>query len=126
MVQANRIKLSALTSDDWDVLRALHHVLKGFDIATTIISSSHYPTLADSFWAVNKLRRILIPTKDDCRYIELLKMTALNYLNAYTEKHSSNVQQQGMLVNLRRYIPFHLRYFYFGLRRNPQEIVQIP
>ncbi|CAF4426706.1 unnamed protein product, partial [Rotaria magnacalcarata] len=32
IAQTNRLKLAALTPDDWDVLRALHHVLMGFDI----------------------------------------------------------------------------------------------
>lgn len=100
VVQKNRLKLAALTPDDWDVLRALHHVLTGFDVATTIISASHYPTLADSFWAISKLRQILISTTEDSRYVELLKKTALNYLETYIQKHLSNEQQEGMLVGL--------------------------
>jgi hypothetical protein len=92
--------LTALTPDDWDVLQALHHVLIGFDAATTIISVSYYPTLADSFWAITKLRQILIATVDDCLYIELLKKTALNYLDMYIQKHLSKEQQEGMLVSL--------------------------
>ncbi|CAF3013655.1 unnamed protein product [Rotaria sp. Silwood2] len=52
LVQTNRLKLAALTPNDWDVLRTLHHVLTGFDSATTIVSASHYPTLSDSFWAI--------------------------------------------------------------------------
>ncbi|CAF4200142.1 unnamed protein product, partial [Rotaria sordida] len=52
VVQMNRLKLAALTPDDWDILRALHNVLMRFDVATTLISASHYPTLSDSFWAI--------------------------------------------------------------------------
>ncbi len=99
-VQTNRLKLAALTPDDWDVLRALHHVLMGFDAATTIISASYYPTLADSFWAITKLRQMLITTADDSLYIELLKRTAVNYLDMYIQKHLSKEQQEGMLVSL--------------------------
>ncbi|CAF1551639.1 unnamed protein product, partial [Rotaria sp. Silwood1] len=97
LVQTNRLKLAALTPDDWDVLRALHHVLTGFDSATTIVSASHYPTLSDSFWAIAKLRQILISKTDPSRYIEILKKTALNYLDAYIQKHLSKEQQEGML-----------------------------
>ena len=72
-VQTNRLKLAALTPDDWDVLRALHHVLMGFDIATTIVSATYYPTLSDSFWAITKLRQILSSNKENSLYVELLK-----------------------------------------------------
>ena len=106
VVQANRLKLAALTPDDWDVLRALHHVLMGFDIATTIISASHYPTLSDSFWAITKLRQILISKEDNSRYTELLKKSALNYLDTYVQKHLSKEQQEGMLVSLHELIYF--------------------
>lgn len=98
-VQSNRLKLAALTPDDWDVLRALHHVLMGFDVATTIISASEYPTLSDCFWAINKLRQILISSSDISRYCELLKKTALNFLDIYIDKHVSKQQQEGMLVS---------------------------
>ncbi|CAF1391925.1 unnamed protein product [Rotaria sp. Silwood1] len=98
LVQTNRLKLAALTPDDWDVLRALHHVLTGFDSATTIVSASHYPTLSDSFWAIAKLRQILISKTDPSHYIEILKKTALNYLDAYIQKHLSKEQQEGMLI----------------------------
>ena len=98
-VQTNRLKLAALTPDDWDVLRALHHVLKGFDTATTIVSASYYPTLADSFWAIAKLRQILTTSTENCPYLELLKKTALNYLEIYVQKHLSKEQQEGMLVS---------------------------
>lgn len=101
-VQANRLKLAALTPDDWDVLRALHHVLFGFDAATTIISASHYPTLSDSFWAITKLRQILVLNKDNSRYTELFKKSALNYLDIYVQRHLSQEQQEGMLVS--RYV----------------------
>jgi hypothetical protein len=99
LVQSNRLKLAALTPDDWDVLRALHCVLTGFDVATTIISASQYPTLSDSFWATNKLRQILTSNVDCSRYTEFLKKTALNYLEIYIEKHVSKQQQEGMLVS---------------------------
>ncbi|CAF3687586.1 unnamed protein product [Rotaria socialis] len=98
IAQTNRLKLAALTPDDWDVLRALHHVLMGFDIATTIISASHYPTLSDSFWAITKLRQILISNQDNSRYTEVLKKSALNYLYIYIQKHLSKEQQEGMLI----------------------------
>ncbi|CAF4382551.1 unnamed protein product [Rotaria sp. Silwood2] len=98
VVQMNRLKLAALTPDDWDVLRALHNVLMGFDVATTLISASHYPTLSDSFWAITKLRQILASNKDDSRYTEFLKKSALNYLDIYIQKHLSKEQQEGMLI----------------------------
>jgi hypothetical protein len=100
VVQTNKLKLAALTPDDWDVLRALHHVLSGFDYATTLISASHYPTLSDSFWSITKLRQILSSNIDSSPYIELLKKTALNYLDTYIQKHLSKEQQEGMLVSL--------------------------
>ncbi|CAF4088679.1 unnamed protein product [Adineta steineri] len=96
--QTNRLKLVALNPDDWDVLRALHQVLTGFDVATTIVSASHYPTFSDSFWAITKLRQILISNTDQPRYVEFLKTTALNYLDMYIEKHLSKGQQEGMLI----------------------------
>ncbi|CAF0817668.1 unnamed protein product [Adineta steineri] len=96
--QTNRLKLAALNPDDWDVLRALHQVLTGFDVTTTIVSASHYPTLSDSFCAITKLRQILISNTDQSRYVEFLKTTALNYLDMYIEKHLSKGQQKGMLV----------------------------
>ena len=99
-VQSNRLKLAALSPDDWDILRALHHVLMGFDTATTLISASYYPTLADSFWAIAKLRQILNSTTDDSRYIDLFKKSALNYLEVYIQKHLSKEQQEGMLVSV--------------------------
>ena len=98
-VQTNRLKLAALTPDDWDVLRALHHVLSGFDQATKLVSASQYPTLSDSFWALTKLRQILTSNTDRSRYVELLKKTALNYLETYIQKHVSKEQQDGMLVS---------------------------
>ncbi|CAF4032008.1 unnamed protein product, partial [Rotaria sordida] len=98
VVQMNRLKLTALTPDDWDVLRALHNVLMGFDVATTLISASHYPTLSDSFWAIIKLRQILTSNKDNTRYTEFLKKSALNYLDIYIQKHLSKEQQEGMLI----------------------------
>ena len=97
--QKDRLKLAALNPDDWDVLRALHQVLTGFDVATTIVSASHYPTLSDSFWAITKLRQILISNTDQSRYVEFLKQTALNYLDMYIQKHISTGQQEGMLVS---------------------------
>ena len=103
-VQTNRLKLAALTPDDWDVLRALHHVLSGFNLSTTLISASHYPTLSDSFWAITKLRQILTANIDHSRYIELFKKTALNYLDMYIQKHLSKEQQEGMLVSLLKLI----------------------
>ena len=36
---------------------------------------------------------------NNSRYIELMKKTALNYLNAYINKHLSRDQQEGMLVS---------------------------
>jgi len=96
--------LAALTPDDWDVLRALHQVLLGFDVATTIVSASQYPTLSDSFWATTKLRQILVFKIDDSRYVEFLKKSALNYLDIYIQKHLSKEQQEGMLVSLLRLI----------------------
>lgn len=104
IVQRNRLKLAALTPDDWDVLRALHQVLLGFDVATTIVSASQYPTLSDSFWAITKLRRILVFKIDDSRYVEFLKKSALNYLDIYIQKHLSKEQQEGMLVSLLKLI----------------------
>jgi hypothetical protein len=109
VVQTNRLKLAALTPDDWDVLRALHNVLMGFDVATTIISASHYPTLSDSFWAITKLRQILISNTNNSRYIELLKKSALNYLEIYIQKHLSKEQQEGMLVS-----PLKLSFLIYG------------
>jgi hypothetical protein len=100
VIQTNRLKLAALTSDDWDVLRALHHVLSGFNFATTLISASHYPTLSDSFWAITRLRQILASNIDHSCYIELFKKTAINYLEMYIQKHLSKEQQEGMLVSL--------------------------
>ncbi|CAF1203373.1 unnamed protein product [Adineta steineri] len=97
--QTNRLKLAALNPDDWNVLRALHQVLTGFDVATTIVSASHYPTLSDSFWAITKLPQILISNTDQSRYVEFLKTMALNYLDMYVEKHLSKGQQEGMLVS---------------------------
>ena len=88
-IQSDRIRLAALTPDDWNVLRALHHVLTGFDVATAIVSASLYPTLADAFWAICKLRRIFSMKDNSSGYIELMKKTALNYLNAYINKHLS-------------------------------------
>lgn len=105
--QTNRLKLAALNPDDWDVLRALHQVLTGFDVATTIVSASQYPTLSDSFWAITKLRQILISNIDQSRYVEFLNKTALNYLNMYIEKHLSKGQQEAMLVSWFKLI--HLR-----------------
>ena len=64
-VQMNRLKLAALTPDDWDVLCALHHVLMGSYVATTIVSASHYPTPSNSFWAITKTRQILISNTDN-------------------------------------------------------------
>lgn len=103
-VQSNRLKLAALSPDDWDILRALHHVLIGFNTATTLISASYYPTLADSFWAIAKLREILSSNTSDCRYIDLFKKSALNYLDVYVQKHVSKEQQEGMLVSIFRLI----------------------
>ena len=97
-VQANRLTLAAFTPDDWDVLRALHHVLMGFHQATTIISASLFPTLSDSFWALQKLRQILLASSNLSRYDELFKGSLLNYLDVYVAKHLSREQQEGMLV----------------------------
>ena len=98
-IQSDRIRLAAPNLEDWDVLRALHHVLTGFDVATAIVSASLYPTLADAFWAISKLRRIFSMKDNNSRYIELMKKTALNYLNAYINKHLSRDQQEDMLVS---------------------------
>ena len=72
----------------------------GFDSATTIVSASYYPSLSDSFWAIAKLRQILNSNTDPSRYIEFFKRPALNYLEAYIQKHLSKEQQEGMLVYL--------------------------
>ncbi|CAF4150225.1 unnamed protein product, partial [Rotaria sordida] len=74
VVQMNRLKLAALTPDDWDILRALHNVLMRFDVATTLISANN------------------------TRYTERLKKSALNYLDIYIQKHLSKEQQEGMLI----------------------------
>ena len=100
VAQMNRLKLVALTPNDWDVFRALYDVLMGFDSATTIVSTSYYPSLPNSFWAIAKLRQILSSNTDPSRYIESFKRTALNYLEAYIQKHLSKEQLEGMLVNL--------------------------
>ena len=100
VAQMNRLKLTVLTPDDWDVLRTLHHVLMEFVSATTIVSASYYPSLSDSFWAIAKLRQILNSNTDPSRYIGFFKRTALNYLEAYIQKHLSKEQQEGMLVYL--------------------------
>ena len=105
-VQADRLKLAAFTPDDWDVLRALHHVLMGFYQATAIVSASLYPTLSDSFWALRKLRQILLGSSEQSRYQELMKRSLLNYLDIYTVKHLSNEQQQSMLVSLCQWFLF--------------------
>ncbi len=75
-----------------------------FDVATTIVSASQYPTLSDSFWAITKLRQILVFKIDDSRYVEFLKKSALNYLDIYIQKHLSKEQQEGMLVSLLKLI----------------------
>jgi len=100
VAQTNRMKLAALSPDDWDVLKALHYVLMGFDTATTIISASYYPTAADSYWAIVKLRQILNSNTNDSCYIDLFKKSALNYLEIYVQKHLSKEQQEGMLVSV--------------------------
>ena len=48
-IQINRLKSAALTLYDWDILCALHHMLMKFNIATTVVSPSHNPTLSDLF-----------------------------------------------------------------------------
>lgn len=97
-IQEKRLRAAALMPDDWELLRALHSVLRCFSIATTILSGSFYPTQSDAFWSINKLRQILNSTEDDSDYTRLLKNTAANYLDAYLEKHISKEQQNGMLV----------------------------
>lgn len=97
-IQEKRLRAAALTPDDWELLRALHGVLRCFSIATTILSGSFYPTQSDAFWSISKLRQILKSTDDDSHYSRLLKNTAANYLDAYVQKHISKEQQNGMLV----------------------------
>ena len=100
VAQMNRLKLVALTPNDWDVFRALYDVLMGFDSATTIVSASYYPSLPNSFWAIAKLHQILSSNTDPSRYIEFFKRTALNYLESYIQKHLSKEQKEGTLVNI--------------------------
>ena len=98
-IQEKKMKSCWLTPDDWELLRSLHHMLEGFYVATTIISSSNYPTLADVYWITTQLNRILQVKPEDNNYTRLLKGAALDGLEEYTSVHVSKDQRHATLVN---------------------------
>ena len=72
-----------LNYECWDIIQALHNVLKPFELATRALSGKHYATLSLAYTTINILRFGLKPKDHDSIYVVLMKKSILGQFELY-------------------------------------------
>ncbi len=87
-----------LDHENWEIMQALHDILRPFELATRGLSGKHYATLALAYTTINILRYGLKPKEQDSRYLSLLKKSVLAQFELYFDLKMTKTQKELMLV----------------------------
>ena len=87
-----------LNYECWDIIQALHDVLKPFELATRALSGKHYATLSLAYTTINILRFGLKPKYHDSIYVVLMKKSILARFELYFDMKMTKQKKDLMLV----------------------------
>ncbi|CAF0917002.1 unnamed protein product [Adineta steineri] len=87
-----------LNPESWEIIQAVHDILKPLEFATSSLSGKHYPTLSLAYTTINILRSGLKPRREDSKYLVLLKKSILAQFEYYFDFKMSKIQKELMLI----------------------------
>ncbi|CAF1488902.1 unnamed protein product [Adineta ricciae] len=87
-----------LDPESWEIIRAVHDILKPLELATSALSGKHYPTLSLAYTTISILRLGLKPNRDDSRCLILLKKSIQAQFEYYFDYQLSKQQKELMLI----------------------------
>ena len=87
-----------LNCEYWDIIQALHDILKPFELATRALSGKRYATLSIAYTTINILRFGLKPKDHDLIYVVLMKKSILAQFKLHFDMKMMKQQKNLMLV----------------------------
>ena len=93
--QTEKLSNYELTSDDWNILMALHYVLKPFYHATRVMSGREYPSIGLGFYLLVRLKNFL--QHHEKKENSLMKKFKQLLLKQYIHYFENNYEQMELL-----------------------------
>ncbi|CAF1207762.1 unnamed protein product [Rotaria sordida] len=89
--QVSKLAKIELTSENWDLLSALHFVLKPFFLATKMMSGKEYATIGLSYYAIHEIKSFCAKEEKCTEQSKTFKRLLVEKLNKYFYSNSEQI-----------------------------------
>ncbi|CAF3752968.1 unnamed protein product [Rotaria sordida] len=89
--QVSKLAKIELTSENWDLLSALHFVLRPFFLATKMMSGKEYATIGLSYYAIHEIKSFCAKEEKCTEQSKTFKRLLVEKLNKYFYSNSEQI-----------------------------------